>query len=174
LLQRSNVDRRIKDQRYQHQVEEDLQRAKENRLSVFQGSNNKKEKKKNNSEEDDLIYGPRNCDIGKSPSIKLHHLLLCENSADQHLVTTAMVDRDIKAGTLDMDYFCLGCHVEIMSSCVWNIRSSLEVNASQSRMQGDSLFSFSQLIMSAELLFFFFCRMNFWQRVAVLARTIFT
>ncbi|EFX66522.1 hypothetical protein DAPPUDRAFT_116312 [Daphnia pulex] len=65
---------------------------KENRLSLFQGSNNKKEKKKNNSGEDDFTYGPRDCDI-------------------------AVVDR-IKAGTLDMDYFCLGCHVEIMGPCM--------------------------------------------------------
>ncbi|EFX64662.1 hypothetical protein DAPPUDRAFT_117982 [Daphnia pulex] len=36
--------------------------------------------------------------------------------ARQHLVTTSVVDR-IKAGTLDMDYFCLGCHVGIMAPC---------------------------------------------------------
>jgi hypothetical protein len=41
---------------------------------------------------------------------------------------TVVVDR-IKAGTLDMDYFCLGCHLEIMGPYVWNIRSSLEVYA---------------------------------------------
>jgi hypothetical protein len=104
---------------------------KENRLSVCQQrSNNKKEKKKNNSEEDDLTYGTRDCDIGKSSSMKLYLLLLCENSTRQHLVTTAMVDR-IKAGTLDMDYLCLGCHVEAMGPCIWNwnIRSSLKVCA---------------------------------------------
>ena len=101
---------------------------KENRLSVFQG--NQKEKKKNNSGEDDLTCGPRDCDIGKSSSMKLYLLLLCENSTRQHLVTTAMVDR-IKAGTLDMDYFCLGCNVEPMGTCIWNwnIRSSLKVCA---------------------------------------------
>ncbi|EFX74962.1 hypothetical protein DAPPUDRAFT_108389 [Daphnia pulex] len=98
-----------------HQVEEDRQRKKgESPVSVpgQQRSNNKKEKKKNNSEEDDLTYGTRDCDIGKSSSMKLYLLLLCENSTRQHLVTTAMVDR-IKAGILDMDYFCLGCHVEV-------------------------------------------------------------
>lgn len=64
---------------------------KESRLSAFQGGQKKKEKKKNNAEDDDVTYGPRDCDI-------------------------AVVDR-IKAGTLDMDYFCLGCHVEIMGPC---------------------------------------------------------
>ncbi|XP_045029296.1 uncharacterized protein LOC116923817 isoform X2 [Daphnia magna] len=64
---------------------------KESRLSTFQGGQKKKEKKKNNAEDDDVTYGPRDCDI-------------------------AVVDR-IKAGTLDMDYFCLGCHVEIMGPC---------------------------------------------------------
>jgi hypothetical protein len=53
---------------------------KENRLSVFQGNNNKKEKKKNNSEEDDLTYGPRDCDIGKSSSVKMHILLLIQHA----------------------------------------------------------------------------------------------
>ncbi|XP_046632733.1 DNA (cytosine-5)-methyltransferase 3A-like isoform X2 [Daphnia pulicaria] len=65
---------------------------KEYRLSLFQGSNNMKLKKKKNSGADDFTYGPRDCDI-------------------------AVVDR-IKAGTLDMDYFCLGCHVEIMGPCM--------------------------------------------------------
>jgi hypothetical protein len=125
------------DKRHQHapkhQVEEDRQRKKgESPVSVpgQQRSNNKKEKKKNNSEEDDLTYGTRDCNIGKSSSMKLYLLLLCENSTRQHLVTTAMVDR-IKAGTLDMDYFCLGCHVEAMGPCIWNwnIHSSLKVCA---------------------------------------------
>ena len=93
---------------------------KENRLSVFQGSNNKKEKnKKNNSDEDDFTYGPRDCDIGDIvASDKLCLLLLCEKiNTPTSCYATAMVDR-IKAGTLDMDYFCLGCHVEIMGPCM--------------------------------------------------------
>jgi hypothetical protein len=49
---------------------------------VFQGSNNKKEKKKNNSGEDDLTYGPRDYVIGKSSSVKLYLLFLCENSTN--------------------------------------------------------------------------------------------
>jgi hypothetical protein len=125
---------------------------KENRLSVFQGSNNKKEKKKNNSEEDDLIYGQRNCDIGKSPSIELHLLLLCENSADQHLVTTARVDRISRPE--------LWIWITSVSAVMWKLwvcvsgTSALLWKLMQSRMKGDSLFSFSQLILSAELLFF--------------------
>jgi hypothetical protein len=88
---------------------------KENHLSVFQG--NKKEKKKNNSGEDDLTYGPRDCDISKFSSFKLHFLLLCENSPTS--CYNSRGGQDIKAGTLlDMDYFCLGCHVAIMGPCM--------------------------------------------------------
>ncbi|EFX78805.1 hypothetical protein DAPPUDRAFT_245637 [Daphnia pulex] len=85
-LQRSSIDRRIKDTNTK--LKRIANEKKDNRLSVFQGSNNKKEKKKNNSGEDDLTYGPRDYVI-------------------------VVVDR-IKTETLDMDYFCLGCHVEIM------------------------------------------------------------
>jgi hypothetical protein len=62
---------------------------------------------------------------------------------------TVVVDR-IKAETLDMDYFCLGCHLEIMGPYVYGT-SALLWKFMQSQMQSDSsLFSFSQLIMSAE------------------------
>jgi hypothetical protein len=77
-LQRSSIDRRIKDP---NKLKRIANEKKENRLSVFQGSNNKKEKsKKNNSEEDGLTYGTQDCDIGnKSSSMKLYLLLMCEN-----------------------------------------------------------------------------------------------
>jgi hypothetical protein len=41
--------------------------------------------------------------------VKTQHPTSCYNSRG---------GQDIKAGTLDMDYFCLGCHVEIMGSCM--------------------------------------------------------
>ncbi len=77
-LQRSSIDCRIKDTNTK--LKRIANEKKENRLSVFQGSNNKKEKKKNNSGEDDLTYGPRDYVIGKSSSIKLYLLFLLENS----------------------------------------------------------------------------------------------
>jgi hypothetical protein len=48
-LQRFSIDRRIKDP---NKLKRIANEKKENRLSVFQGSNNKKEKK------EDLTYGP--------------------------------------------------------------------------------------------------------------------
>jgi hypothetical protein len=84
---------------------------KENRLSVFQGSNNKKEKKKKNSGEDDFTArGIATLVI----NIRLSNFIFYFCVKTQ---PTAVVDR-IKAGTLDMDYFCLGCHTEIMGPCM--------------------------------------------------------
>jgi hypothetical protein len=123
-LQRSSLDRRIKDTNTK--LKRIANQKKENRLSVFQG--NKKEKKKNNSGEDDLTYGPRNCDISKFSSIKLHHLLLlCENSTRQHLVTTAVVDR-ISRPELWIWITSVSAVTWKLWVRVWN-RSSLEVYA---------------------------------------------
>ncbi len=89
-------------QRHQYQVEEDRQREKRESPVSVPGQQEGKEEEEFR----------RRSQLRPAESF-IYLLLLCENSARQHLVTTAVVDR-IKAGTLDMDYFCLGCPVGIM------------------------------------------------------------
>jgi hypothetical protein len=127
-LQRSSLDRRIKDTNTK--LKRIANQKKENRLLVFQG--NQKEKKKNNSGEDDLTYGPRNCDISEFSSIKLHHLLLlCENSTPNILLQqpwwTGYQGRNFGYGLL-VSRLSRGNYGFVYGTS-GNIRSSLEVYA---------------------------------------------
>jgi hypothetical protein len=87
-----------------------------------------------------------------------------------HHTTTAVVDR-IKAGTLDVDYFCLGCHVEIMGPCtehplfcgsLCNRECKVSIKPQWIRLEFYYFYSDD-----------FGCRTNFLQRVTALARTIY-
>lgn len=78
---------------------------KESRLSSFLES-----KAESKPSEEDVSYGAHDCDIGKCN----HHQLSFKSL---NSLSAAVVDR-IKAGTLDIENFCLGCHIEIMGSCL--------------------------------------------------------
>ncbi len=106
-------------------------------------NNSKKGKKKSNSDEDDVTFGPRDCDIGMHVYsyiftcrigvfcfFKFCIFKISPHFTVWYITTTAVVDR-IKAGKLDVDYFCTFVSAVMWRSweCAWNIYSSAEVFA---------------------------------------------
>lgn len=80
---------------------------KETRLAAL-GDGRRKEE----SDDDDLEIGPRDCDIDKKiVFLKCGISFIC-------LMNPSAVVQRIKAGSLDIENFCLGCHVEIHGSCL--------------------------------------------------------
>jgi hypothetical protein len=113
------------DQRHQHQIEEDRQREKGESPASVPGQQQQEEKEENNSGEDDPTYGPRDCDIGKSSSVKLHLLLLIQHAnilLQQTWWTGSRPELWIWITSVSVVMWQLWARV-------WNIRSSLEVYA---------------------------------------------